>query len=882
MKAVRFFTLLLLVSVIALAGCAESIVENRKALSLSDYAPADGVLVKFKPAAQGDTLEASALRARALQAAGISENAAFGLELVPGLTRLNVPSNAITDTLIELRADSLEQIVEFAEPNFLIYPAATFPNDPQFGSQWALNNTGQLAGSLADSDVDAPEAWDLTQGDANIIVAVIDSGVDYTHPDLDQNIWTNFAELNGQAGVDDDNNGYVDDIRGWNFSDNNNNPMDQINHGTHVAGVIGAEANAQGVTGLNWNVQIMPLKFIGPDGLGTTAGAIEALNYAVANGARISNNSWGGAAFSQALFDAIEAAGTQQHIFVAAAGNDALNNDTNPQFPANIALDNVISVAATDSSDNLASFSNFGPNTVDLAAPGVGILSTLANDSYASLSGTSMATPFVSGAAALLLAYNSSLTVSDVRSALLTTVDPNPNLLNRLLSGGRLNVFNALNSVAPGVPVPPTLNITPNTVQMRVGETIAFTIGGGSGDYAWSSNAPAYGSVDNSGVLTAVSETTGTPVLVSAFDNQNGVNSPNAQITILPAEIQPSNVITLTVGNSVNFNVVGGSGNFDWAYVDANGQTSGLTIDEAVSADTRANTVTAQSAGQFRVQAIDLNNSLILQTQLITVEATPVVADPLTVSPAGEFNLSPGQTINLTVSGGTAPFEWFSNDSSFATVTGSGTTATITAVADTPVNQPVGIRVVDATGQEVELSVNILTPLSFNAPGTSTIVRAGDSKTLSVTGGVAPYTWTTNGPNILATPQTNTSLADITVTADATASSAVVTVTDAVGAVDSITLNINDPAPPTILFGGGTSIGINSTGQFNATGTDINWTVTAAPNGTTVTPRANNPLIADVSTGNFCGTLSVTVTDVLNRSATANVSVTGCFGGMGH
>jgi subtilisin family serine protease len=295
-----------------------------------------------------------------------------------GVQHLRIPpSMGIEDVLAKLRGNPL---VEYAEPNYIIRAVLT-PNDPQFVQLWGLHNTGQTGGT-PDADIDAPEAWDIHIGSPDVIIAVIDSGVAYNHPDLDdgsnRNIWTNDAELNGIPDVDDDGNGYVDDFSGWDFVGEDNDPTDYLFHGTHVAGTIAALGNnATGITGVNWSASIMPLRIFGAFGYGDTAKAIEAITYAVDNGARVINASWGGDGFSQALYDSISYANENGCLFVAAAGNSCADNDAHPFYPASYDLPNIISVAATDHSDTLAAFSNYGATSVDVGAPGVNILGPL-------------------------------------------------------------------------------------------------------------------------------------------------------------------------------------------------------------------------------------------------------------------------------------------------------------------------------------------------------------------------------------------------------------------------------------------------------------------------------------------------------------------------
>jgi subtilisin family serine protease len=313
-----------------------------------------------------------------------------------------------------------------------------------------LSNTGQTGGT-AGADIAAPRAWSTTTGDADTVVAVIDTGTDINHPDLKNNVWINPGETAGN-GVDDDKNGYVDDVNGWDFHNNDASVYDaasEDSHGTHVAGTIAAEGNnGIGVTGVNWKAKIMPLKFLGPNG-GYTSNAVKAIDYAVAKGAKISNNSWGGGGYSQTLKDAISRADASGHLFIAAAGNGGSDgigddNDATPSYPASYDNPNIVSVAATDSKDALAGFSNYGGASVDLAAPGVGILSTLPGNTYGSYNGTSMATPHVSGVAALLKSKNPAADDATLKERLIKSVDARSNLSGKTTTGGRLNAAEAL------------------------------------------------------------------------------------------------------------------------------------------------------------------------------------------------------------------------------------------------------------------------------------------------------------------------------------------------------------------------------------------------------------------------------------------------------
>jgi len=350
------------------------------------------------------------------------------------------------------------QTIVSIEPDRALSTLA-IPNDASFGTLWGLNNSGRSPG-VGNSDINAPEAWETTTGSRSVVVAVIDSGVDYTHPDLAANVWTNPREVAGD-GIDNDANGFVDDVRGWDFANADADPMDDDGHGTHVSGTIGAVGNnAIGVTGVNWRVSIMGLKFLDAEGNGYTSDAVAAVKYATrmrrdfgANVVAI-NASWGGETRSTALANAIAAAGRAGILFVTAAGNESSNNDRTPSYPANLSDDSVIAVAATNHSNRLAAFSNYGSTTVDLAAPGVGILSTVPGGGYASFSGTSMATPYVTGTVALMAAANPRATAAEIRSALLSTVTPVAALSGKVATGGLLDAAAAVRAITQPAPTP--------------------------------------------------------------------------------------------------------------------------------------------------------------------------------------------------------------------------------------------------------------------------------------------------------------------------------------------------------------------------------------------------------------------------------------------
>ncbi|HEV2296118.1 MAG TPA: S8 family serine peptidase [Tepidisphaeraceae bacterium] len=382
-----------------------------------------------------------------------------------GLFLLEAPKNLGHDKLMELFGGLGN--FGYVEPDGALWTDDIATNDPYGSDLWGLNNTGQTGGT-ADADIDAPEAWQITRGDGSAVVGVIDTGVDYKHPDLAANMWVNPKELNGKRNFDDDGNGYKDDIHGYDFFNGDGNPMDDAGHGTHVAGTIAAAGNnGVGVVGVNWNAKVMALKIQGSNGSGPWSAAVEAVNYATKMKTQygvninVTNNSYGGWGYSEALYEAIKRNGEAGMMFVASAGNGGGNIDRGGAYPAAFDLPSILSVAATDHDDALANFSNYGTVNVDVAAPGVTILSTLPGNAYAAKNGTSMAARHVAGVAALAWSYAPEASYLQVRNAILTGVDPVESLSGKVFSGGRLNAYGALSRVndpyvAPTAPAAPT------------------------------------------------------------------------------------------------------------------------------------------------------------------------------------------------------------------------------------------------------------------------------------------------------------------------------------------------------------------------------------------------------------------------------------------
>ena len=676
-------------------------------------AESNGLLVRFKSSSTTFSKQDSFARA------GVKSFST--LSLVNGLVYTQLQQGQSLEQAIQSLA--ADPSVIYVEPNY-IYSTQVIPDDPRFGSQWALHNNGQN-GSTADADIDAPEAWEINTGN-DVVIAVIDTGVDYNHPDLVGNIWTNPNEIAGNR-VDDDGNGFVDDVRGWDFASNDNNPMDENDHGTHVSGIIAARGNnGVGVSGVNWNARIMPLKFMNAAGQGTTAAAIRAVQYAISNGARISNSSWGGPGFSRSLRDAISAGNAAQHVFVAAAGNDGVNIDNSPTYPASYNLPNVIAVAATNSANALAGFSNYGANTVDVAAPGVTILSTIRFSNYRTLSGTSMAAPFVAGLAGLIRSVSPTMSASNVISVINSTVDPLPVLRTRTVSGGRINAFNALSSLtaAPNPPpVPVNVSVSTTSNNVTVGDSIQITASGGVAPYTFAVSNPSLASINNSGLLTALAVGNVTVTATDSGSNQGTSSS----ITISaatpppppPLVVSPISV-NLGVGQTRQFSVSGGVSPYNWS-------TSNGAI---ATIGTSSGLLTGQSPGMVVVTVTD-GNGTSANTGAVTIVS-------LSITPADGI-LPVGDSATLTVSGGAAPYQWSSSNGAVLSVNSIGVVNAISSgFAVISVTDANGIST--SSGQFEVRSVSI-TPSTVN-------LLIGDTLQLSASGGAAPYQWSINYPSV--------------------------------------------------------------------------------------------------------------------------------------
>jgi subtilisin family serine protease len=552
------------------------------------------LLVQFKAGV------ADAGQAQALNAVGAT--VIYKYTIVPGLFAIEVGNGmTVPQAIAQLSASPA---VAYAEPDFIVRHTG-IPNDQYFGLQWGCHNTGQSVNGTVgtnDADIDAPEAWDSFTGSPSFVVAIIDSGTLWSHPDLAANIWTNPGEVAGN-GVDDDGNGYVDDTRGWDFFSNDNNPTDTDGHGTHTAGTVGAVSNnGIGVAGVCWNVRLMPLRFLGPSG-GSTSGAIAAVQYAVGKGVKISNNSWGGGGFSQSLFNAINNGKSVGHLFFAAAGNAGTNNDTSPFYPSNYNLDNVISVAATNSKDQKASFSNYGKTTVDIGAPGDVIASTYLSNGYAYLSGTSMACPHAAGVGALVYAKNPSWTYAQVRDQLFNTVRKIPALANNTVTGGVVNAQAAV-AGAPGNTAPTvTISSPGNGSSFSLGANVTFTgsasdvqQGNMSASLVWTSSIQ--GVIGNGASFGTTALSAGTHIVTASVTDAGGLSGQaQVQVTITGGSLPAAPTNIAAVKNAT------GQAKVTWT--DNAGNETGFEIQRQKRVGFTWTNTTSINAGANATQLID-------------------------------------------------------------------------------------------------------------------------------------------------------------------------------------------------------------------------------------------------------------------------------------
>lgn len=644
-------------------------INNSLAQQLSSERIQNEVLIKFKKGvnAQKTNQIRSSIPNLEAEKLGLS-----------GIEKWVLPSVIIVENIFLNDVDAVIQHfesnpnIEVIEPNYELRTTLV-ANDPGIEALWGLNNTGQTGGSI-DADIDAQEGWDIQKESPSIKVGVVDSGIDWTHPDLVDNIWQNLGEDDDGDGQviewtgthwildpgdltdedDNDGNGYVNDLIGWDFINNDNNPYDDFKHGTHVAGTIGAEGNnLEGISGVTWKVQMAALKAFNHNGKGSTSKAIEAIDYAIRNGFHITNNSYGGGGKSNLFRETIQRAGEIQQIFVASAGNNNRNIDEVPRYPASYNLPNVITVAASNHLDKLAGYSNYGNTSIDLLAPGSAIFSCFPNHGYGYLSGTSMAAPHVAGAIALLMENCKSLTIEEIKDRLLQGVDPITGTATKPINSGRLNLNNILQSnqidadfTYNGSDL--TLNFLPNFL---------------NGDsYLWQFN-DGVNSVSNEKFPTYTFSNPGTyPVSLTI---ENGCTSFSA---IMEVEVLASCNITFTIISSSNSN--------NNAFCQYDYGAFGNNNAGVVSSEWRVNGILQSFEPSFEYFFTELGTQLVSLTTLLDDGSTCSSVQEIYVH-TNARNLNLGEDISICANGttidselpGMAAYFWDLNDEAYASGT---------------------------------------------------------------------------------------------------------------------------------------------------------------------------------------------------------------------
>ncbi|MBI5866356.1 MAG: S8 family serine peptidase [Planctomycetes bacterium] len=556
--------------------------------------------------------------ARQLSLAAVQGTPIQQWDIVPGAQLVRVgmePSLAV-----DLLNSGVVPGIEYAELDWIV-GIDTTPNDPYYTTLWGMNNTGQTVNGdpgIAGADINAPEAWDTYTGDPNFAVAVIDTGIQLNHPDLQANIWFNPGEVAGN-GVDDDGDGYIDDVNGWDFYSNDSNPSDENSHGSHCSGTIGGVGNnGVGVVGVVWRCKLAALRFLGPSGSGSTSGAISAVNYCRTKGIKVSNNSWGGGGYSSTLFNAINNAASIGHVFVAAAGNAGANIDSSPSYPASYTCANLISVAATNNNDGIASFSNYGATSVDVGAPGVNIRSCVLTSSYAYYNGTSMATPHVTGLAVMLYGRNPSWTYSQIKAQIMNTARPISALAGRCVTGGVINAQAAIGGSGGNTAPIVSISSPANGGSYNQGTTLTFTgsafdnqDGTISSSLVWTSNVQ--GQIGTGASFVFAGLVSGTHVITASATDSGGLaGSASITISILGVPNAPSGCTATKVSNGfARVNWLDNSNNETSFEIQRQQRVNGLWANTMVVGSVGANTtsylefVTAGQRYRYRVRALN-------------------------------------------------------------------------------------------------------------------------------------------------------------------------------------------------------------------------------------------------------------------------------------
>jgi len=881
---------------------------------------------------------------QALQAIVAQQDIERSRDLGNGLVLLHSRTRSVTEMVGNLRGNGAVRLVE---PNYIIH-AVTTANDSYFSVMWGLRNTGQTVGGVAGTpgaDIHATSAWSISTGSRANIVGIIDTGIDYNHPDLGANIWN--APASFTVVIGGQNITCPAGSHGFNAITNSCNPMDDNGHGTHVAGTIGAiGGNATGVTGINWTASMMGLKFLDSTGSGNTADAIDAINFAVqvkqifgsAGNVRVLNASWGGGGFSQALLDAIQLANTNEMLFAAAAGNSNSNNDVTPFYPANYNAANMITVASTANRDDRSSFSNYGATTVNIGAPGSTIISTYPGNNYAYLSGTSMATPHVSGAAALVLAA-CNLTTSALKANLLSHGDPTASMSGITTTGARLDVDSSIRACA-GSPTPDfAVSATPVSRSVSAGASVTYIISlAPNGGFTGAVNlslaglpAGATGTFNSavinggSGISTLTVQTNGSitagthpftvtgtngslirsiPLTLISYANFSMSATPTSN-TIAPGT---SSTYTVTLARSAGFTSsvafsvsglpAGATPTFSPASTTGSTTTLTVAIDAAAANGTYPLTITGIGGGLTRTTSA----TLIISSADFTISESPTSQ---TVAQGGSTTYSvtlargTGFTASIafSVSGlpaGATP--------TFSPTSTTGLTATLTVAVDP--TAAIGTYPLTITGTgggftrttPVTLIVNGAPDFTMSASPASQTIAQGTSNTYSVTlargaGFTASVDFSVSGLPAGATPtfsptSTTGSTATLTVAVDPTAAIGTypLTITGTGGGITRttpVTLIVN-AAPDFAMSASPTSQTIAKGGSTNSYGVTLTrgsgFTASVAFSVSGL-PAGVTPTFSPASTTGSTTTLTVAATSSA-AVGTYALTITGTGGGV--